>query len=256
MDLTTSYNRVLPADLLAKYQHLEVRNAAAVLKAADEQAFDEVLAVLDDFYVYDSDILVPGGNRGPIPIRLDGAFARLGWIAVRINTVVTLIGKVKESALHRKYGDEFMRSSVANNGFEVDNMKRRVALDVEWNAKDGNLDRDLSAYRALYDFALIDVAVMITRDHFGIQRLAGDHLQSQDAVRRLGTSTTTNMHKLRDRLTRGDSGGCPVWAIGIGFDSWAGRHVPAPDTSPALADFNLVDLPKIGSVQEDDGDDD
>ena len=54
-------------------------------------------------------------------------------------------------------------TEVFNEGYKVDNFVDRLALDVEWNAKDGNLDRDLSAYRALYDAALIDVAVIITR---------------------------------------------------------------------------------------------
>lgn len=54
----------------------------------------------------------------------------------------------------------------------VDNRKGRVLVDVEWNAKDGNLDRDLAAYRAWYEDGLIDGAVIITKDrhHFLILR--------------------------------------------------------------------------------------
>jgi hypothetical protein len=117
---------------------------------------------------------------------------------------------------------------VSSEGFEVDNLKRRVALDVEWNAKDGNLDRDLSAYRALYDVGLLDVAVIITRDHYGISQLAAQDLRSVDAARRLGTTTTTSIEKLEDRLKRGDGGGCPVWAVGITRATWAGGGVVPP----------------------------
>jgi hypothetical protein len=46
-------------------------------------------------------------------------------------------------------------SEVHNEGYKVDNVKGRIALDVEWNAKDGNLDRDIGAYRALYDAGLM-----------------------------------------------------------------------------------------------------
>lgn len=52
-------------------------------------------------------------------------------------------------------------SAVFNEGYKVDNVKGRMALDIEWNAKDGNLDRDIGAYRALYDAGLIDGAVVI-----------------------------------------------------------------------------------------------
>lgn len=228
MELTEAYANVIPQDLLEKYVFLEVRNAAAVLMASDVEAFDEVVAVLDSFWVYDDDILVPGGNRSAIPIRIDNAFEGLGWEAVRINTKTQLIGKVKRGPRARSLGSTFLDSEVASEGFEVDNLKRRVALDVEWNAKDGNLDRDLSAYRALYDVGLLDVAVIITRDHYGISQLAAQDLQSVDAARRLGTTTTTNIEKLEDRLKRGDAGGCPVWAVGITRATWAGGGVAPP----------------------------
>jgi hypothetical protein len=228
MDLTTSYERAVPAEVVARYQWLETRNGAAVLKASNEDEFDELVKVLEAFYVYDADILVAGGNRGQIPRRLDGAFADLGWSAVRVNTTSSLVGKRKATPGSRVYDDTFLNTTVANDGFEVDNFKARVALDVEWNAKDGNLDRDLSAYRALYEMGLIDVAVIITRDHQGIRELAGKDLGSEDAFRRLGTTTTTNMDKLEGRLTRGDAGGCPVLAVGITRATWAGPGIVVP----------------------------
>ena len=54
----------------------------------------------------------------------------------------------------------------------MDNVHGGVALDVEWNAKDGNLDRDLAAYRSLYDVGIISAGVMI--DHAGARRDARD----------------------------------------------------------------------------------
>ncbi|MCB4825330.1 hypothetical protein LHA35_26810, partial [Roseicella sp. GB24] len=43
----------------------------------------------------------------------------------------------------------------------VDNFKGRVVLDVEWNAKDGNLDRDLASYRSWYEAGVISAGVII-----------------------------------------------------------------------------------------------
>lgn len=215
VDLTHSYNTHIPIEVLERYSMVEVRNASAVLRASNPGCHDDIINVVDDFVVRAADITVPGGNRGPIPIRLDGAFDNLGWKAVRINTEFSLIGKVKGAR-----GATLFESSVASDGFEVDNMKDRVALDVEWNAKDGNLDRDLSAYRALYDVGLIDAAVIICRDFDGIMDLARIDLQDEDAMRRMNSTTTTTIQKLTPRLTRGDAGGCPVLGIGITRETW------------------------------------
>jgi hypothetical protein len=228
MELTSSFETVIPAGVHARYLWRETRNAAAVLQASNPEQFADLLAVLDGFSIYDSDILVAGGNRGQIAIRLDAAFAERGWDAVRINTVSRLEGRRKSKSFSREYDDHFLTQEVRNEGFEVDNMKGRVALDVEWNAKDGNLDRDLAAYRALYDLGLIDVGIIVTRDHYAIRDLAGTTLGSEDAFRRLGTTTTTNMAKLEPRLTRGDAGGCPLLGIAITTATWAGRGVGAP----------------------------
>ena len=226
MELTASYEHVIPPELGARYTWVETRNAAAVLQASNPEQFADLVAVLEGFHLYDSDMLVAGGNRGQIAIRLDSAFGARGWDAVRINTVSRLEGRRKTTS--RDYDDHFLTQEVRNEGFEVDNMKGRVALDVEWNAKDGNLDRDLAAYRALYDLSLIDVAAIITRDHYAVRAIAGDDLADEDARRRLSTITTTNTLKLEPRLTRGDGGGCPILGIGITRATWAGAGVAAP----------------------------
>ena len=86
-----------------------------------------------------------------------------------------------------------------------------MALDVEWNAKDGNLDRDVGAYRALYDAGIIDVGVIITRTHEEIRALA----IRLGRIKGFNTTTTTNLMKLEPRMTRGSVGGCPLLAVAI-----------------------------------------
>ena len=241
MDLTQSFLSEFPPQILDRYTFIETRNAAAVLRASNPEQFGNLVDVLCDFYIYDSDIRVAGGNRGTIASRLDGAFEDLGWRAVRVNTEFRLVGKMKASQSGVGYDVPFHDETVHNDGFEVDNLKGRVALDVEWNAKDGNLDRDLAAYRSLYDHGMIDAAVMITRDHYSIRALAAEDLQDAEAARRLSTTTTTNTEKLRPRMTRGDSGGCPLLAIGISRNTWAGPMVPPPrrKISNTLSDLSV-----------------
>ena len=242
MDLTHSYKDVFDESILGKFKWLETRNAAAVFKASNPDEFDDLTKVLSDFQLYDNDLLIPGGNRGPVSIRIDSQFEKLKWRAVRINMKATLVGKAKKSSLARgQYLDEFLNSEVSNNGYEVDNMKRRAAIDVEWNGKDGALDRDTGAYRALYELGLIDVATIITRDHEGIKSLSLNELHSEDAARRLGTRTTTNMEKLQDRMVRGDSGGCPLLAVGITGATWAGAGLIAPKITIDGVDAALLD---------------
>jgi hypothetical protein len=107
----------------------------------------------------------------------------------------------------------------------VDNFQGTVAVDVEWNAKDGNLDRDISAYRSWYDLGAITMATMITRTLADLRDLAVTLAtqagqSSKEARSRLGTTTTTNLTKLIPRLTRGDAGGCPVLAVAICPKTW------------------------------------
>ncbi|MCC7104145.1 MAG: hypothetical protein IT307_03305, partial [Chloroflexi bacterium] len=111
-----------------------------------------------------------------------------------------------------------------SEGHMVDNVRGRIALDVEWNAKDGNLDRDLANFRALHEAAVIDVGVIITRHQERTKWAANYLAEAAGRIRYdnrghgivlLGTTTTTNMEKLVPRLERGDGGGCPVLVIAI-----------------------------------------
>ena len=79
--------------------------------------------------------LKKGGNRGDIAQQIDGMFGALGWRETRVDLVT-------QGVLLSKSLDVIERlPAVEQEGYLVDNFKGRVALDVEWNAKDGNLDR-------------------------------------------------------------------------------------------------------------------
>ena len=133
----------------------------------------------------------------------------------------------------------------------VDNFLGRIALDVEWNAKDGNLDRDLAAYRFLYDSALIDGAVIITRTQGKLRELGRklgreSGMTEKKAKRILGTTTTTNTDKLVPRITRGDAGGCPVLVVAICDRTWAGRGIPIPKDAPLVStSSDASELPTV-----------
>jgi hypothetical protein len=218
----------MPEQVRARYEFIETRNAAAVLAATNTPRFDELVDVLNEFELLTDDLVVPGGQETELAARLNAAFRRRGWREARVDTQIRLVLlKMPYKSVGEKEAER-AETEVFNEGYKVDNFVDRIALDVEWNAKDGNLDRDLSAYRALYESALIDVAVMITRTQTDVRALGyrlgvESGVEPERAKKILGTTTTTNTEKLRPRMQRGDSGGCPLLAVAICGRTWAGH---------------------------------
>lgn len=227
MQLTESFGRVLPAGLRGRYRWLEVRNAAAILTAVAPDAMRDVQEVLGAFQLTAEHLLGAGGSKSALARELDEAFRHRGWrethLQLNVEGVLTSQPWHADDEVRRglRAATEVVRS--AGETHKVDNFRDRVAIEVEWNAKDGNLDRDLSAFRALYDAGVIDVAVLVTRHHASVHH-AANHLArvlGRDTEReRFSTTTTTSMEKLRWRLARGDAGGCPVLAVGISAETY------------------------------------
>ena len=188
-----SVERFVPAELLVLYEVYEWRNGLAVLSAACPEEWSDVKAVLGGFRLHHTEIATPGGRKSLIADRLDGAFKRRGWKEKRFDTRILIDGEEHKSPTH-----------------EVDVLKNRVALEVEWNNKDSFYDRDLNNFWLLFDLRVIDVGIIVTRCS-ELQSLfveLGRDKQSYGA-------STTHMDKLLPRLEGGGGGGCPVVAFGI-----------------------------------------
>jgi hypothetical protein len=225
VELTTSYKSIFPNEVLARYQFAETRNAAAIIKTTNPQAFEDLTSVLGEFKLLTKDFLTPGGQETELAARLNTSFRTRGWREARVDTLMrlSLVMTPLKSEGEKKL--EPLITETENRGYKVDNFRDRVALDVEWNAKDGNLDRDIGAYRALYDNALIDAGVMITRTLHDLRTLANKvgleaGFDPERAKKILQGTTTTNSEKLIPKLTRGDAGGCPVFAVFISADTY------------------------------------
>lgn len=241
MELTRSYERVVPVSIRERFEWLETRNAAAVLQSTNPEAFTEVLAVLEGFVLTTADVVKGGKNKSKPAIRLDLAFRDLKWREGRHDTRVVSILRLMP---YRPAGEkvaEVREVITESSPYKVDNVKDRVALDVEWHAKDGNLDRDLAAYRALYEAAIIDVGVIVTRHHASIRALA-IKLGRPEGFK---TTTTTNLEKLVSRLGRGDGGGCPVLVAGITDRTYD------PTVVYSYPDDDVEDI-EVDDVEEDD----
>lgn len=123
---------------------------------------------------------------------------------------------------------------VRQEGYLVDNFKNRIVLDVEWNAKDGNLDRDLASYRSWFESGLISAGVIITKDRLSLldlaRRLWGDYQLTLPEEKRvaklpidLTTSTVTAFDKAQMRMRRGVMGACPVLIVAANGSTWNGE---------------------------------
>jgi len=152
-------------------------------------------------------------------------FGQLGWREMRLDLVTQGIliskGGKEEGRLPAQYQE----------GYLVDNFKGRVVVDIEWNAKDGNLDRDLSAYRSWHEAGVISAAVLITQDRVKLKELAErlwvDYQDAQPEGMRnaklpidLATSTTTNLEKAELRVKRGVMGTCPLLVVAATPNTW------------------------------------
>lgn len=224
---TTTYNDpfVLDPTIRARWAFLETSSAAAVLRSVCPNEWADITEVLSLFQLDPMRWLRAGGNRGDIAQEIDGMFSQRGWRETRVDlsTQGILLAKNLE-VIERLPG-------VYQEGYLVDNFKGRVALDVEWNAKDGNLDRDLSAYRAWHEAGVISAAVLITQDRVRLKQLAGElwgnYQETLPEDQRnprlpidLNTSTTTNLDKAALRIRRGVMGTCPLLVIAATPETW------------------------------------
>lgn len=204
------------------------------MRATTPAAFNDMVAVLEDFSLTIDMLTSPGGNKTVIAKELDTAFRMRGWREAKFDQDLTTrltVYRWTESP-HPEVDEERVAKN-SYGGHKVDNVLGRAALDVEWNPKDGNLDRDLSNYVSLHEGGIIDVGVIVTRVGDDLRYMVRNliaQVKSVDipasntawhermrklASDPLGTSTTSNFGKLVPRIERGDGRGCPILAIAL-----------------------------------------
>lgn len=235
MQLTESWKSVIPESIHHRYDIAETRNAAAILKVTSPDAFADMVDVLETFDLTVDKLTTPGGSKSVVAKELDDSFRVKGFREARfdqsLTTRLTVFRWTASPDPNEK--QHVIESENEYGGHKVDNVRGRAALDVEWNPKDGNLDRDLGNYVSLYEGGIIDVGVIITRMGDEFRHLVRDLIAKVKAVdipaenaawhERMskladdpyGTSTTSNFGKLVPRLKRGDGRGCPILAIAV-----------------------------------------
>jgi hypothetical protein len=183
---------LLPSFIRANYEVHEWKHACAVLKTDFPKEWNDIIAVLTDFRLMKSHIVVGGGGKTKVSQSLDTAFSRLGWVEKKFYTKIQVDEAVMESPTHK-----------------VDCFKNQVALEIEWSNKDPFYDRDLNNFRLLFDLRAISVGVIVTK----ADELRG-LFEGLGIWDKYGT-TTTWMSKLLPRIEGGGGGGCPLLVLGI-----------------------------------------
>jgi hypothetical protein len=201
---------LIPNDIADKYEFHNFNNAVEILYQAYPTIFHEIIFALSSFYITHSDFLQSGGNESEIPKRLSSILYPLNWAETKISG--DLLVKLRKRHHQDK---EFKTSELLINdyidGHNIDYVKDKVAIDLEWNSKDQTFDSDLFALRTYYECGIISCGVIITRS--ASLNPIFDSLGS-NIKKKYGASTTW-MGKLLPRLQSRRHGGCPIWVVGI-----------------------------------------
>jgi len=200
----TDWKELVPKSLLAKYEIHNINHAVEILSQAYISEYSQIITALETFTLSVSDIVSGGGNESAIPKKLSAFLHPHNWQEVKITGDL----QVK---LHRRNPSEITELTIKDfiDGHNIDYVKNRVAIDMEWNSKDQTFDRDLYAFRTFYECGIISCGVIITRSE-----------QLNPVFGKLGIkqkygASTTWMGKLLPRINSGRHGGCPIMVIGI-----------------------------------------
>jgi len=199
-----SWENLIPKNVHSKYELFNFNNAVEILSEAYPQEYLEILDALENIDIKVEDITSAGGNESKIPKRFSEIMHPRGWREVKITGDLL----VKLHTRNPASVDEIMIKDYID-GHNIDYVKGKVAVDMEWNSKDQTFDRDLYAFRTFYECGIIGCGAIITRsaelnplfDELGIKQKYG--------------ASTTWMGKLLPRIHARRHGGCPIFVAGI-----------------------------------------
>lgn len=149
-----------------KYEIHNYNHAAEILSQACLVELNDVVAALRELKIKQNEIEQAGGNESPIPPKFSAVLEPKGWKEIRISG--DLLIKMFPRKGNRKgvFSDTPSDNRTIENyidGHNIDFVKGRVAIDIEWNSKDQTFDRDLFAMRTYYECGIISVGIIITR---------------------------------------------------------------------------------------------
>ncbi|MDR3280521.1 MAG: hypothetical protein LBT23_08410 [Synergistaceae bacterium] len=202
--MSNHWQRQIPQKLFDKYEMYNFNHAVEILSSAYTEEYSEIISALDVFSLSTADIIAGGGNESAIPKKLSAYLHPLDWQEVKITGDLLV-------KLHHRNSSNITEFTIQDfiDGHNIDYVKNRVAIDMEWNSKDQTFDRDLYAFRTFYECNIISCGAIITRS----EQL--NPIFTKLGIRQKYGASTTWMGKLLPRISSGRHGGCPLLVIGI-----------------------------------------
>lgn len=218
------WKELFPKDITDNFEILNYNHAAEIISQSFTEEFEDIIKSLRALKVTTAEITKSGGNESPIPPKFNEILDPLGWREIKITGDLLIKFYPRKGEKKGRFSDEFESEKILHNyidGHNIDFVKGRVALDVEWNSKDQTYDRDLFAMRTYYECDIISVGIIITRSES-----LNEVFKELGVMAKYGASTTF-MGKLTPRLDSRRHGGCPILAIGItpaSITDWRKQH--------------------------------
>lgn len=207
----------IPDSVANKFEIYNYHHAIEIIANAFPAEWKDIIDTLSAFQIEVRDLAQSGGAETNIPGKIDAVLYPRKWRNVQIKGDLNI--SFYERIVDRKQYADFptRESSVPGflSGQQVDYLKGRVAVYLEWNKKDLAFDKTLTDIRMLYDCGIISAAVLITRS--GDLNDAFKEIEDEDGkpvARKYGSSSTW-IGKLLPRMDAHLSGGCPVLILGI-----------------------------------------
>ena len=199
-----TWKELISEDVRERFELYNFNNAVEIMLKAYPQEYLEILASLEQINIKVEDITASGGNESNIPKKFSEFLRPLGWEEVKITGDLLV-------KLHRRTPSSVEEIIIKDyiDGHNIDYVKGKVAVDMEWNSKDQTFDRDLYAFRAFYECGIIDCAAIITRS------AELNPLFAELGIKQKYGASTTWMGKLLPRIQARRHGGCPIFVAGI-----------------------------------------
>ena len=208
----TELRKWLPQNIIDNFEIFNYNHAAEILSQSFAEELSDVVSVLSSLKISEEDILQAGGNESPIPPKFSAILEPRGWKEIRISGDLLIKFFPRKGVRRGVFSEKpYDQKTIENyiDGHNIDFVKGRIAVDIEWNSKDQTFDRDLFAMRTYYECGIISVGIIITRSES-----LNSIFKKLGIMAKYGASTTW-MGKLLPRLDSRRHGGCPILAIGI-----------------------------------------
>jgi hypothetical protein len=196
--------KLIPENIHKKYELHNFNNAVEILSKAYPKEYADIMGALKCMDIRIEDITTAGGNESKIPKKFSEIMRPRGWKEIKITgDLLVKLHTRNPSSIEEVLIKDYI------DGHNIDYVKGKVAVDMEWNSKDQTFDRDLYAFRTFYECGIIECGVIVTRsaelnplfDELGIKQKYG--------------ASTTWMGKLLPRIQARRHGGCPILVVGI-----------------------------------------